>query len=117
MAPPSVEKFYFPCWFRIRLSSGFSIVIPVMFRDFDVISGIISTPTLKDFALRKGALPKAGSSAIDRLEAVSDPEKMDRLKSPTCTLRLNAVESFSMAGLNELALMNRGRAKRNGCTS
>ena len=111
--PPKVEKFHFPCWFRTRLSSGFSIVRPVTLSVFEVIRGNISTPTLKLFAVRKGEVLKAGSSAIDRSEAVSEPEKIDKLRSPTCTLRPSAVDSLSsIVGRKEFALMNRGSANR-----
>src|ERR1700758_2794183 len=85
------------------------MVRPVICSAFDVISGHTSTPTRSPFAVRKGLLLKLGSSAIDRSLALSEPEKMDMLKSPTCTLRPRASESLaSTVGRKELALMNKG---------
>jgi len=51
---------------------------------------------------------------MERFEAVSEPEKIDKLKSPTWTFRPSAADSFSsIAGRKEFALMDRGQRQQN----
>ena len=89
------------------------MVTPVTCRALDMMSGIISTPTFKDFAVKKGDLLKAGSSAMERSSAASDPENNDRLRLPTLTGRPRAAVSFSsIVGRNWLGLRKKGMAMR-----
>src|SRR5258707_1282624 len=76
-------------------ASGCSIVTPVTCNAFEKISGIISTPTFKDFAVKNGVLLKAGSSAMERSSAARAPVSRDRLMLPTVTGRPSAAVSFS----------------------
>src|SRR3954447_5565372 len=86
----------------------------LIFRDLDMINGHIWTPTRKDLAVRKALLLNFGSSATVRLAAETEPEKIDKPKSPTCTLRPRAAESLSsICGRKELALINKGRERSN----
>src|SRR5437773_11025642 len=82
-----LEKFHCPLALRMRLTSGLSMLKPVMFRALEVISGNISTPTLNALARKNGDWLKLGSSAMESVSADSEPEKSDRLKLPICTLR------------------------------
>src|SRR2546426_6970856 len=68
-APPSEEKFHTPAGLCSSVTCGVSMVTPVMFRLFEKISGRISTPTLKDLAVRKGEELNLGSSPMERLSA------------------------------------------------
>jgi hypothetical protein len=61
------------------------------------------------FALRNGAALKLGSSAILRSLATRLPEKMDRLRSPSFTLRPSVVViCASIAGRNVFAFTKKG---------
>src|ERR1700751_1189220 len=60
------EKFHSPPGVWISVTSGFSMVMPVTCRVLLKISGMISTPTLRDLAVRKADLLNFGSSAIER---------------------------------------------------
>ncbi len=60
--------------------------MPVTCRVLEKISGMISTPTLSDFAVTNGSLLKAGSSAIVMLSADTLPENIERLRLPNLHL-------------------------------
>src|SRR6202142_3203236 len=66
---PRLEKFHFPAASRSRAISGVSRVMSVTCNALEKISGITSTPTFSDLARMKGALLKAGSSAMERSSA------------------------------------------------
>src|SRR5436309_10199889 len=74
----SEDRFQCPAALRRSITSGFSIVSPVMCTARDVIRVSTSTPILNDFAVRKGDLLKAGSSAIDRSSAEREPETSEK---------------------------------------
>src|SRR5437879_3359245 len=60
---PMLEKFHFsPFSDRTRLICGWSSTRSVTCRDFEKISGIISTPTFRDFACTNADLLNAVSS-------------------------------------------------------
>src|SRR5215471_1353684 len=71
--PPIEEKFHLPDTSRNKFTSGLSIAIPVRCSEREKISGIISTPTFNDLAVRKGEELNFGSSAMERFPAVSKP--------------------------------------------
>ena len=91
---------------RIKFTCGLSMTISVTFSVFEKISGMISTPTFTDLAVRNGDLPYLGSSAIERLSAPSEPLSSDKLKLPTSTLRPSAAEAFCLNGRPELIHWN-----------
>src|SRR6266478_3296727 len=81
----------------------------VTFSCLEKISGINSTPTLSDLAVRKGDGLNLGSSPIERSSAASAPWISDKLRLPSWTLRPSAAEAFSsMVGLNWLTGMKNG---------
>src|SRR5258708_37299187 len=83
--------------------------ISVTLSCLEKISGISSTPTLSDFAVRKGEGLNLGSSPIERSSAESAPRISDKLRLPSWTLRPSAAEAFSsMVGLNWLTEMKNG---------
>src|SRR5215467_3238480 len=94
-APPSEEKFHTPTGLCSSVTCGLSMVAPVIFRLLEKISGRISTPTFRDFAVRKDEELNLGSSPIERLSAESEPLMRERLRFPSCTLRPSAAEAFS----------------------
>ena len=57
---PSDEKFHRPCGLCSKVTSGCSMVRLVTFSERENISGIIFTPTCKDFAARNADLLNAG---------------------------------------------------------
>src|SRR6266478_4443639 len=67
----------------------------VMLSSLCRIRGSSSTPTLMDLAVRNGDLLNLGSSAMDKLSAAREPEKSERLRLRTSTLRPSAAEAFS----------------------
>src|SRR5450432_583325 len=90
------------------------MVTSVTMRFFEKISGIISTPTFTDLAVRKGDVLNLGSSAIERLSAPRPPLNSDRLRLPTSTLRPNAVEAFcSMVPRNWFTGIKNGATRTN----
>src|SRR5207245_11284136 len=108
-APPSEEKWHTPAGLCSSVTCGVSMVTPVMFRLFEKISGRISTPTLKDLAVRKGEELNLGSSPMERLSAESEPVMRERLRFPSCTWRPSAAEAFSsMVGRKWLTGMRYG---------
>src|SRR5256885_248962 len=85
------------------------MVMPVTFNVFEKISGIISTPTFSDLAVRKGEGLNFGSSAMERFSAESEPLRSERLILPNCTLRPRAAEAFSsIVGRNWLTGIKNG---------
>src|SRR5499425_3188184 len=87
--------------------------MPVTLRLLEKISGIISTPTLSDLAVRKGEGLNFGSSPMERFFAVSEPEKRERLRSPSWTLRPSASEAVcSMVGRKLLTGIRNGATRR-----
>jgi hypothetical protein len=83
----------------------------VTFSCFEKISGISSTPIFSDFAVTKGDLLKAGSSAIATLSASTAPEKIDKLRLPIVTWRPNAaLASASILGRKLFTLIRNGSA-------
>jgi hypothetical protein len=83
--------------------------MPVTFSCLEKISGIISTPTLNDFAVKNGDGLNFGSSPMERFFAVSAPPSSDKLKSPTCTLRPRASDAFSsMVGRKRFTGIRKG---------
>src|SRR5256885_2756443 len=90
------------------------MVMPVTFSVFEKIRGRTSTPTLSDWAVRKGDGLNFGSSPTDRSLAVSEPDRSERLRSPTETLRPRAFDAVcSMVGRNLLTGMRKGTATSN----
>src|SRR6266446_8493322 len=88
------------------------MVTPVTLRVFEKIKGIISTPTLRDFAVRKGEELNLGSSPMERFSAESEPLSSERLMFPSCTLRPSAAEVFSsMVGRNWLTGIKNGATR------
>src|SRR6266446_8433087 len=85
------------------------MVTPVTFRVFEKINGIISTPTLRDLAVRNGEELNLESSPMERFSAESEPLSSERLMLPSCTLRPSAAEAFSsMVGRNWLTGIKNG---------
>ena len=64
LAAARLEKFHFPFGPLSSTIDGSSNVSPVMFSCFEKMSGINSTPIFRLFAVRKGDLLNAGSSAM-----------------------------------------------------
>src|SRR6266700_540525 len=110
--PPRLEKFHLsPFSDFTRLISGCFKVISVTFRVLEKISGIISTPTLKDLACTNGDLLKVGSSAMEMLSAEKLPENSERDRLPTLTGRPKAsVSSDSSLGRKVFASIKNGIA-------
>src|ERR1700685_3473959 len=93
---------------------GLSMTTSVTFSVLDIMRGIISTPTFRDFAVRNGAELNLGSSAIARLSAPREPLKSDRLRLATSTLRPGAAEACcSIAGRKWLTGMRNGAMTTN----
>src|SRR5271154_751415 len=82
---PIDEKFHLPLGSRSMITCGFSMVMAVTFTCCEKISGIISTPTRRLLAVRKGLVPNFGSSAIDRSSTPSEPVSSERLRLPSLT--------------------------------
>ena len=61
------------------------MVTPVMCNALEKINGISSIQTRNDLALRNADRLNAGSSAIERLFAASEPDSSDSLRSPIFT--------------------------------
>src|SRR5215470_3287817 len=111
--PPKLEKFHLPAAVLSSVICGSFSVISVTCNSFDVISGHISTPTFNDFAVTKGDVPKAESSAIAMLSAVTDPVSRERPRLPTVTLRPRASLAVdSIFGRKLFTLMRKGIAIR-----
>src|SRR6185312_4706725 len=73
--------------------------------------GLSSTPRCSDFAVKIGAEPNAGSSAMLTSRATTLLERMDRLSLPIVTFRPSAVVSCcSSKGRNVLTFTNSGTA-------
>ena len=71
-----------------------------------------STPICREWACKNGFALKAGSSAIEMLSATRLPEKTEKLRFPSVTLRPRAEEScVSSVERKVLALMNNGTSK------
>ena len=86
-----LEKFHFsPFSDFTRLISGWFNVNSVTLSVFEKISGIISTPTLSDFAWMNGDLLNCGSSAMEISSAETPPESSDSVRFPTLTSRPRA---------------------------
>src|SRR5271169_676030 len=84
--PPRLEKFHrSPFSDLTRLISGCRSVTSVTFSVLEKISGIISTPTLRDFACTNADLLNSGSSAMEMLSADTPPESRDSDRFPTFT--------------------------------
>ncbi len=71
-----LEKFHFPFAAFSSVICGSSSVMPVTCSVLEKTSGITSTPALSDFAVTKGSLLNAGSSAMEMLSADTVPEKI-----------------------------------------
>ena len=112
LLPPRLEKFHFsPSADFTRLISGWFRVRWVTCSVFVKISGISSTPTLRDFAWTNGDLLKAGSSAMEMSSAATLPVNSESERFPTLTGRPSAaVRSDSILGRKELASMKKGIA-------
>src|SRR5205085_3694588 len=93
--PPNEEKFHTSAELCSSVTWGVSMVMPVMFKVFEKISGMSSTPTCRDLAVRKGEELNLGSSPMERFSADSEPLRSERLRFPSCTLRPRAAEAFS----------------------
>src|SRR5579883_433796 len=107
--PPRLEKFHLPPAVFSSVICGCSSVIPVTRSSFDRIRGISSTPTFSDLAVTNGVEPKAGSSAIEMLSAVTEPPRIDRLRFPTLTWRPTAsLAVASSFGRKLLTLITKG---------
>ena len=76
-----LERIHFPLGPLSSVIDGSSNVRPVMFSCFEKMSGINSTPIFKLFAVRKGDVLNAGSSAMRIFAAETLPLKIDKLKS------------------------------------
>ena len=70
---PIVETFQSPFASFNKITCGSSISMLVTFSCLEKMSGIISTPTFKDFAVKNGDELNFGSSPIERSCAVSAP--------------------------------------------
>src|SRR6185295_6175604 len=88
---PKLEKFQVPLAPFSSVIWGSSRVISVTFNCFEKMSGISSTPTLRDFAVMNHDLLKVGSSAIAMFSPPTLPDRIDRLRLPTVTWRPNAL--------------------------
>ena len=76
---------------------------------FEKMSGITSTPALKDFAVTNGSLLNAESSAMEMLSAETVPENTEKLRFPTFTCRPSAaVNSDSSLGRKLFTFTRRG---------
>jgi len=82
-SPAREDKFQRPAASRRSITSGFSIVSPVMRTAREKTRVSTSMPILTDFAVRKGDLLKAGSSAIERSSAEREPESSEKSRLPT----------------------------------
>src|SRR5580704_19218412 len=99
--PPMDEKFHLPLGSFSIITCGLSITMLVTFTCCEKISGIISTPTFSDFAVRNGPELNFGSSATERLSTPSEPLISDKLSLPSSTLRPSASLAFcSIVGRN-----------------
>ncbi len=77
----------------------------------DAISGHSSTPMASDLACTKGVRLYAGSSAIARSLAVTEPERIESFSSPSFTSRPSAcVSRDSSIGRNRLGSIAKGSA-------
>jgi hypothetical protein len=84
-----------------------------MFSCFEKMSGINSTPIFRLFAVRKGDLLNAGSSAMRMFAAETLPLRMDKPKSPSSTFLPSAVlNSDSIFGRKLFTLINKGSMSR-----
>ena len=80
---------------------------------FEKMSGINSTPIFRLFAVRKGDVLNAGSSAMRMFAAETLPPKIDKLRSPTSTFLPNALlNSDSIFGRKLFTLINKGSRSR-----
>src|ERR1051326_7463413 len=101
---PRLEKFQVPDGAWSSTISGLSIVMPVTFNRRERTRGISSAPTFSDFAFRKGADPKPGSSLIARSPAETLTARIENPRSPTVTrLPSTLLSSDSSSGLKRLA--------------
>src|SRR5437879_1610025 len=94
------------------MTCGLPMVTPVTLRVFEKISGIISTPTFNDLAVRKGEELNFGSSPMERFSAAMEPLISERLRLPSSTLRPSAAEAFSsIDGRNWLTGITNGATR------
>ncbi len=84
-AVPRLEKFHTPFGAFSNVIWGSFSAIRVTFNCLEKISGISATPTLSDFAVMKGDLLKAESSAMLMSSITTLPDRMERLRSPNFT--------------------------------
>ena len=111
--PPRLEKFHLPSAVFRSVICGCSSVISVTRISLEVMSGMTSTPTLRDFAVTNGVLPNAGSSAMEMLSAETLPVRIDRLRFPTLTsLPSASLAVASILGRKLFTLMKKGIATR-----
>src|SRR6267143_1016933 len=111
--PPRLEKFHFPSEVFSKVISGWSSAMSVTRSSLEVIKGMISTPTFRDFAVTNGVVPNAGSSAIAMLSAVTVPVRRERLRLPTLTWRPRAsLAVASSLGRKLFTLTRKGIAIR-----
>jgi hypothetical protein len=87
---PRVEKFHSPDVDWTSDTFGSPITSRVTFSLRERISGSSSTPILIERASRKAPLLYAGSSEIERLSALTAPERSLRRRSPSRTSRPSA---------------------------
>src|SRR2546430_4405487 len=85
--PPRPEKFHWPDEELSNTTCGLSRRNDLTWRLREKIRGIRSTPTDTALAVTNGAVPNAGSSAIDRSSIAIPPESSATLTRPTDTFR------------------------------
>lgn len=113
-----LEKFQVPLAARITLICGDSIWRVPTSTWCEKMSGASETPMRICDAVRNGAEPKLGSSAMLRSLASRLPEKGARLRLPNFTLRPSAaVSCFSMAGRKVSAFIRKGVSATTKTTS
>src|SRR5215469_6548826 len=111
--PPMDEKFHLPLGSFSIITWGFSMVTSVTLTCWEKISGISSTPTFTFFAVRNGPELNFGSSLIDKLSIPSEPPRIDKLRSPSCTFRPRASEALaSIVGRNLFTGIKKGTTNK-----
>src|SRR5579859_1948253 len=93
------------------------MVMPVTFSVLEKMSGMSSTPTPRDFAVRKGEGLNLGSSLMTRFFAVIEPERIERLRSPSSTLRPRDFDAVSSIVGRKLFTGMRNGATRSKTTT